>query len=148
CVSLSFDHLFIVWGDNITHNQVAKITMPLHIAHELFKYLTTSFFIELKNDFALGELADMDVNRAIHHSCFLISLVDDLEILKRFKTPPVSCMHIVERYMTESTLMLAIKYKSENDWHILRNLRDIRNLTKTLRRWELKQSNLSSIPWS
>lgn len=119
-----------------------------HIAHELFKYLTTSFFIELKNDFALGELADMDVNRAIHHSCFLISLVDDLEILKRFKTPPVSCMHIVERYMTENTLMLAIKYKSEKDWHILRNLRDIRNLTKTLRRWELKQSNLSSIPWS
>ncbi|MES9824017.1 MAG: hypothetical protein ABW127_06260, partial [Candidatus Thiodiazotropha endolucinida] len=29
CVFLPFDHLFIVWGDNITHNQVAKITMPL-----------------------------------------------------------------------------------------------------------------------
>ncbi|MEW8682126.1 MAG: transposase, partial [Candidatus Thiodiazotropha endolucinida] len=30
CVFLPFDHLFIVWDDNITHNQVAKITMPLH----------------------------------------------------------------------------------------------------------------------
>ncbi|MCG7941456.1 MAG: hypothetical protein N0C88_21775 [Candidatus Thiodiazotropha lotti] len=117
------------------------------IAKELFDYLSETIFQDLKSDLSKELIASVDVSRAIKHSEFLISLVKDLDILHNFKNPPVSCMYIIERYMTNKTLTLALTLESESDLRTFKRSRDIINLTKALRRWELKQTNFSSTPW-
>ncbi|MEW8147099.1 MAG: hypothetical protein AB2788_15205, partial [Candidatus Thiodiazotropha endolucinida] len=118
------------------------------IAHDLFDYLSDRFPQELKSDYAKDLIDRLDISLAIEHSEFLISLVERLNILQKFSRPPVSCMHIIERYMSKKTLTMALTMEIDDDLSTLKKVRDINNLTRALRRWELKQTNYSTIPWS
>ncbi|MCU7931134.1 MAG: hypothetical protein KZQ90_10060 [Candidatus Thiodiazotropha sp. (ex Codakia rugifera)] len=126
------------------------ISQPLFpdIADELFEYITTTLFSELKSETADKLITKMNISQAIDYSRFLLSIVDKLEILQKYTYPPVSCMHIINRYMTKNILAIAFANDSDKDWLAFKRLPEIKNLTKTLKRWELKQTNFSPIPWS
>ncbi|MET0116427.1 MAG: hypothetical protein ABW090_03280 [Sedimenticola sp.] len=118
------------------------------IAHELFEYLTNTFFTKLNGKEVDKLVSEVNVDRAIFYSHSLLSIVDDLGILRKFTFPPVSCMHIIERYMTTRAYTTFLADESDKDWVAYKKLPEIRNLTRSLRRWESKQSNFSTLPWS
>ncbi|MCG7928112.1 MAG: hypothetical protein JAY67_21540 [Candidatus Thiodiazotropha taylori] len=118
------------------------------IAHELYEYLCTTFFNNLSDEKVSEWVSSMDIKESCSYSYLLISIVDELRVLKSYHFPPVSCMYLIERYMTVRAYKLANSCRVASDWSAVKRLPEIRNLTKALRRWELKQTNYSTIPWS
>ncbi|MCU7853312.1 MAG: hypothetical protein KZQ80_13990 [Candidatus Thiodiazotropha sp. (ex Monitilora ramsayi)] len=119
-----------------------------HIAHDLFDCLYSNLLKILTSRYAKSYLGNVDVSRSIEYSRLLITIANKVEVFQGFSSPPISSMYIIERYMNKKTIMMALRCESDYDWREFKKYPDIKNMIRTLRRWEQIQTHLYTNPWS
>lgn len=117
-------------------------TIFLSIAGEIFPYLKKSFFYirdpELVPQYAQWNryLDTANVYDSILFRHFVLSVIEDLDLLKTTYMAPLSCLQIAEKYFSPTVCGMVEEFLQVGDKKSIHSIKEIQNLKRALRRWE------------
>lgn len=111
----------------------------ISIAHILYPILVKDFFINPHSEELPSFSTEINVNTHIVFNLSVLTLINHLKILKHFKKPPPACLYLTEKHLTEETIEIIHKNRHLDKLSMIRKLPVIKNITRSLRRWEKKQ---------
>jgi hypothetical protein len=88
------------------------------------------------------EMVGNNLGEILLYNMFILGLINQLHLLKDIDDAPPACLYLSEKHLTQEVMNTISYYGESGEWSKIKKIPEVKNLSRSLRRWEKRQPAL------
>jgi len=132
-----FEHNYLKLAINLFCKLICQRPFFI-IKDELLEYLHEHFFDKCTDATWVAYYKDFNIEIKIQRYQYIVYLIEHLKIFKQHDHIPTACLYFTDKYLTKSVFLEIHLYEDTGQHKKISQIPEIKNMTRSLRRWEKK----------